>query len=108
MNALTLTPECVLPGCHEPAILAGDACQGCRDAFGPMLVERPDLPGLTAESIEARDGKVRAAYAQQRDETKRKQNQVCWLCEERRTCALIDGRWECDGCAADRPKGSAS
>ena len=28
----------------------------------------------------------------------RKANQLCWLCEERRTCTHIAGRWDCDKC----------
>ncbi|SIE39074.1 hypothetical protein [Mycobacteroides abscessus] len=28
----------------------------------------------------------------------RKSNQLCWLCEERRACTHIEGRWECDKC----------
>lgn len=28
----------------------------------------------------------------------RKSNQLCWLCEERRACTHIAGRWECDKC----------
>lgn len=28
----------------------------------------------------------------------RKSNQLCWLCDERRACTHIAGRWECDKC----------
>lgn len=28
----------------------------------------------------------------------RKPNQLCWICEERRTCTHVGGRWECDTC----------
>ncbi|TKV35314.1 hypothetical protein CFA71_24555 [Mycobacteroides abscessus subsp. bolletii] len=28
----------------------------------------------------------------------RKAMQVCWMCEERRSCTHIGGRWECDQC----------
>lgn len=28
----------------------------------------------------------------------RKSNQLCWLCEERRACTHVAGRWECDKC----------
>jgi hypothetical protein len=31
-------------------------------------------------------------------QTERKQNQTCWLCEQRRTCTQADHGWECDDC----------
>ena len=96
----TLLPECVLPGCTEPVVYVGDACPGCIEAFVAMLVQRSGAP-MTPESIEARDADVRASYAAMRapsTETDRKQNQRCWLCDERRTCTRVGGRWECHEC----------
>lgn len=110
MSDITLLSECVLPGCHEAVVLVGEPCPSCREAFGSMLVERRDRPGLGAEDIDARDAGVRAAYASQASQAVRgrMRNQVCWLCEERRTCTQIAGRWECDECGADHQIGDGS
>ena len=104
-DVLTLIPECVLPGCHEPVIAEGEPCAGCIEAFGPHLVPVARAP-ITATVIAERDAATSAAYVAMLTpeaapvESERKQNQRCWLCEERRTCTLVAGRWECDGCAA--------
>lgn len=58
-----LFSECVLPGCHTLVATLGEPCQGCRDAFGDMLVSYPDRPPLTAADIAERDRATRAAYA---------------------------------------------
>ncbi|MDS1116365.1 hypothetical protein RD149_21715 [Gordonia westfalica] len=81
-----------------------------------MLHHNPDGDPLTAEQQQARDTETRAAYnarlladpdplrrraardlAAEQGEIS-KQNQLCWLCEERRRCTRINGRWECSTC----------
>jgi hypothetical protein len=44
----------------------GDACQGCRDAFGPMLRMDPGAPRMTAEEIAERDRSVHNVYTWRR------------------------------------------
>lgn len=61
----SLLAECALPGCHTPMATVGHPCDGCRTAFGSMLVYDPNGPGLTAEQIAERDRSVHEAYAWQ-------------------------------------------
>jgi hypothetical protein len=63
MSDRTLLAECVLPGCKTPVVLVGDVCDGCRTAFGDMLVIDPDAPRMTAEEIAERDRGVHNVYA---------------------------------------------
>lgn len=56
-------PVCVLPGCETPVTGWGDACGGCRAAFGPHLHQTLHGELLTAEQIEQRDSHVHRAYA---------------------------------------------
>lgn len=99
---LTLFPSCVLPGCTTPVVHVGEPCDRCLDAFGPML--RPtDQPALTAEQIAHRDAQVHNAYQQHTQPPpapgpERKAMQLCWLCEQRRTCTRQPAGWECDQC----------
>lgn len=125
---LELLTGCALPGCSQPVAGAGQVCEGCIQACGPYLAHREPRPGITPEQIADeladRDRDTRAAYAAQADAVQwlakrhvenrvtvcpevlkvieavevRKSNQLCWLCEERRACTHIDGRWECDKC----------
>lgn len=115
-DQLTL-PTCVLPGCTE---IVGDPtqpCGGCLALFGPWLRETEERT-LTAEVIAKRDRGVHAAYAAQlraemiaeaaeaadravaiaRGEPERKAMQLCWICEQRRTCTRIADQWECPVC----------
>jgi hypothetical protein len=107
----TLFDDCALPGCAVPVAVPGDVCQSCRVAFGDMLTVRTDVPDLNPERVRAdltaRDASIREQYraqaatvaaAQQVSPSKR--NQICWLCDERRTCTSTDGRWECADCQA--------
>ena len=101
-----LFPVCVLPGCGLPAGQVGEACPDCRAAFGDRLQRRPSGTPMTTAQIEERDTEVKQAYAAMRRkvngpaEGERVRNQICWLCEERRTCTRRDGAWECDSCQA--------
>lgn len=105
-------PTCVLPGCGVLVEEQGAACADCLQACGPYLVVG-DGPPMSADEQRARDSEVVAAYrlhatpdhapaaaaaARRAAAPARKANQRCWLCEERHTCVLIDGRWECDPC----------
>jgi hypothetical protein len=96
----TLFPECALPGCRNPVDDVGHPCGECLAAFGHRL--RPGQP-LTAEQVAERDAGVKAAYAAQRElrvaeGLEAKRNQLCWLCEQRRTCTKQERGWECDDC----------
>nr|WP_255495038.1 hypothetical protein [Cryobacterium sp.]QJS06102.1 hypothetical protein [Cryobacterium sp.] len=73
-----------------------------------VRTDGPDRePGQVRADLAERDSGTREQYrahaataaAAQQDST-RKRNQSCWLCDERRTCALVDGRWECADCLA--------
>lgn len=100
-------PECCLPACTEPSPAVGQPCNGCRATFGSYLVQSdraaPGAEVLAAE-LAARDEGIREQYRAQRalaaaqPEPERKQNQTCWLCDEKRTCTRLPGGWECDRC----------
>ncbi len=105
----TLFDDCALPGCGAPVVTPGDVCQSCRVAFGAMLTVRTDGPDLDPEQVRAdlaaRDASTREQYRAQaatvaaaQEVSPRKRNQICWLCEERRTCTSTGGRWECTDC----------
>lgn len=105
----TLFTSCALPGCAVPVATPGDVCQSCRAAFGDMLNVRTNGPAGDPEQVRAdlaaRDASTREQYRAQaatvaaaQQVSTRKRNQICWLCEERRTCISTDGRWECADC----------
>lgn len=106
MAQLTLMPACVLPGCRLPTEEVGHPCADCRALFaaepgGWRLVQHADVEPMTETEIEERDEAVRAAQRAQYETpgVERKQNQRCWLCEQRRTCTRQPAGWECDECA---------
>lgn len=100
-------PTCVLPGCRNLVSGWGRVCPGCVADFGPYL-EPADRPQLTQEQIHDRDDAVRAANSRmlnpapasgpEPEAPERKRNQLCWLCEQRRTCTPAEQGWECDEC----------
>ncbi|WP_032366046.1 hypothetical protein [Rhodococcoides fascians] len=105
----TLFDGCALPGCTVPVATPGDVCQSCRAAFGDMLNVRTDGlardPEQVRADLAARDASTREQYRSQaatvaaaQQVSTRKRNQICWLCEERRTCTSTAGRWECADC----------
>lgn len=107
----TLFTCCALPGCAVPVATPGDVCASCRVAFGDMLNVRTDGPSGEPEQVRAdlaaRDVSTREQYRAQaatvaaaQQVSTRKRNQICWLCEERRTCTATGGRWECADCQA--------
>lgn len=125
---LELFARCALPGCAQAVAQPGEVCAGCIQACGPYLVCCEPRPGVTPEQIADeladRDRGTMAAYAAQADAAQwlakrhienhikaspevvkaieavevRKPNQLCWLCEERRACTHVAGRWECGKC----------
>jgi hypothetical protein len=96
--------ECVLPGCRELVAAAGEPCDGCLTAFGPLLQQAPDAAPLTEQDINDRDQAVAQHYQDRRDSPAAedgrqwKTNQLCWMCEQRRRCARTDQGWECRHC----------
>lgn len=111
-----LFPDCAVPGCAHPTDTQGHPCPSCRTAFGDYLTHHTGGVPMTAEQQTARDTEVRAAYTAQRaimsetdtarvtrtlaieDGTQAKPGQTCWICEQRRACHHIAGRWECRDC----------
>lgn len=76
-----------------------------------MLNVRTDGLDLDPEQVradlDARDASIREQYRAQaatvaaaQQVSPRKRNQICWLCEERRTCTSTAERWECADCQA--------
>ncbi len=106
--AIELFGACVLPGCQNVVTEPTEPCADCVAAFGPML--RPTAAPITVGDVEARDTYVRDAYRKQREvaagplnaEQERKAMQLCWLCEERRTCTRTANGWECGTCGQVR------
>lgn len=107
-------PTCVLPGCST---IVGDPtqpCDGCRVELGYWIRES-DRPGPTQAEMDERDAQYRqvmsdrARLIAEREAAAdrqiaieagelRRPGQTCWLCEERRSCTKVGGRWECDKC----------
>lgn len=67
----TLLTSCVLPGCRTPVALVGDACDGCIQAFGPMLRHDPDGQRMTADEIAERDRSIHNVYAWQAEQRRK-------------------------------------
>ena len=117
MRQLT-PPKCVLPGCATVVQDEGQPCDRCRVAFGDYLAVNPEGTPLTAAEVADRDHTVRAILRDRHPRTsdpgpegrrsdppkltgpERKRNQMCWLCEERHSCARTPQGWECDACRA--------
>jgi hypothetical protein len=106
---VSLFATCALPGCPNPVVEWGQVCPDCVTACGPYLQPtRPDQPAITEAVLAERDLEVatamrllRGVACGGRDATQiRKQNQRCWLCEERHTCTQTGQGWECDRCRA--------
>lgn len=112
----SLFAECVFPGCTNPADAHGHPCPTCLRECGDYLVRRPDGTPMTADQQPERDNRARDADADQwailspaltarADRALNieaghqvKPGQTCWICEERRSCHRINGRWECRQC----------
>jgi hypothetical protein len=114
---LSLFGTCPIPACKNLVNDPREPCRECLEAFGPLLRQAdgpaPDPDAYTAE-IAQRDADVRALLAERRDmvplpdppapaEPAWKRNQLCWLCEQRRTCHPDPDhpdRWICRECEA--------
>ena len=90
-------------------------CQEILERFADQLdgeiLVIPNTP-VHDQCCHARDHDVALAYRAQeqlridaaeqhvaiRTGQQEKPGQTCWLCEERRKCALINGQWECRTC----------
>lgn len=101
----SLWSTCILPGCTTPTATDGQPCDGCRTALGPMLRHQDDGAPITADQCAKRDAETVDAYSTQAQIAAGhtppvgRRNQRCWLCDQRRTCTTVDGRWECRNCA---------
>ncbi|QBP31179.1 hypothetical protein SEA_ARGIE_62 [Mycobacterium phage Argie] len=110
----TAFPSCAMPGCRN-IVADGGLCTECQTAFGDWV--RPStFPPTPPEVLEAREARYREVMAERARmvteglvlrrpapveapvEDERKPGQTCWMCEERRTCTKVEGRWECDKC----------
>lgn len=105
----SMFPQCPLPGCRNLTHRQGHPCSDCVRSFGAYLTHTPAGDPLTATQQADRDTATLAAYTVQHalavDRTlaieagnQAKPGQTCWLCEQRRTCRRVGGRWECAGC----------
>ena len=111
MTSNELFPRCALPGCANPTDTQGHPCGTCRRDFNTLLRHNPAGTPMSATAQADRDQAVHHAYTLQAElaaagdralaiETghRDKPGQVCWLCEERRSCIRVHGRWECRTC----------
>ena len=106
----TLFISCALPGCVVPVSEPGEVCSSCRSAFGDMLRIHVGVPNIDAEQVaaelRARDESVLAQYRTRTHAPNADagdveiRNQICWLCEERRTCTRERDGFECRSCRA--------
>ncbi|MCF3940704.1 hypothetical protein [Gordonia tangerina] len=95
---IELFPRCALPGCANPTDAQGHPCSQCLRDFGGLLRHNPAGQALSATAEAARD-----RLAGQRDTDidagiQGKPGQICWLCDQRRTCTRVADRWECRTC----------
>ncbi|MFW0797630.1 hypothetical protein AAFP30_27760 [Gordonia sp. CPCC 205515] len=104
-----LFPDCPLPGCINLTHRQGHPCRQCLASFGDFLAHTPAGTPLTAAVQQQRDRDTIAAYRAQHEPAverslaieagqQTKPNQLCWLCDERRACVRVAGRWECGQC----------
>lgn len=105
----SLFATCPLPGCDHDVATQGHPCDTCIAAFGDLLHHTPGGTPPTAADRAARDTATLAAYrghaaiadrAGQDDdeEGETRSNQLCWMCDTRRRCTRVEGRWECRDC----------
>ena len=79
--------------CGNVVIPGETVCEQCRTDWGALL--RPITPAPAARESEPHS----LARSELRlPDPDRKASQICWMCEHRRTCNRIEGRWECDTC----------
>lgn len=100
----------------------GPVCGVCRAELGDYLQPLPAAPAAVteagtaqtepqppAESTPATGSAVTLARLRRLlpdspppppPSTAERRNQRCWMCEERRTCIQVGGKWECRECRA--------
>ncbi len=110
-EATALFAICPVPGCANPVADPRDPCLECREAFGGVL-QVSDTPQIAVEEFTARaaeaEARVSVVLAERKasEEAAWKRNQICWCCEERRTCRVelvgLEERWVCRECAGIR------
>ena len=92
-------------------VIPGDTmCDTCRTEWGtliqPTSTDQPSEPQTADTATEYVTTPVDHGPAETRCERRARQesgeqarpNQTCWLCEQRRHCWRIAGRWECATC----------
>jgi len=83
--------------CHNLVLPGEGVCDTCRAAWGALLAPAtPPVGGSAATPIPA-DSAVASVESAAPVE---KRGQRCWLCEQRRSCVLVAGNWECRACRA--------
>ena len=107
---------CPLPGCATLVADPRQPCPGCREAFGPFL--QPAREPVAVEDFlsaqAASDQRVAALYATRALQLPTstaavgewRRNQICWVCEERRSCKPDPDRTDrliCRACLAIDP-----
>ncbi|GAB4989905.1 hypothetical protein BB737_12780 [Mycobacterium avium subsp. hominissuis] len=106
MNMTDPTPVCIVQGCKNPVATVGDVCADCQELFKGYMVHNPDGHRATETELAAAQATLQRAHAQQiaveiaatQNVPVRRANQLCWLCEQRRTCTQQERGWECDKC----------
>ena len=95
-NDFGLFEPCIYHRLCRGVVVGHDTiCDTCRAAWGPLLRQQPE-PAPCARRDDGADALEDAEPAAQDS----KHGQLCWLCEQRRRCSLIAGRWECTTCRA--------
>lgn len=99
-------PVCLVQGCATPVETTGVVCTLCQDLFEGYMVYNPNGHRPTEAELAAADAGLRRAHEQQiaverasaHTNPVRRANQICWMCEQRRTCTQQQQGWECDTC----------
>jgi hypothetical protein len=104
-----LFAPCPVAGCAGITETEGQPCTACQELFGDYLTrDRSGGRSMTSQQVSEhkaatlethRRMHTAPAPAQAPSGPERKQNQVCWICEERHTCTRMSAGWECDTCA---------
>lgn len=101
-------PPCPVAGCENRTQEVGRPCGPCQAAFGDLIKRTPggrmskeEQAAYLEEQLQG-DARARAILAERRfadeGEEYTKQNQACWLCEQRRTSTRTERGWECADC----------
>lgn len=98
-------------GCANPTDEIGKPCPSCLGAFGDRIRRNPDVipdPEAFQAVMAASDEAIRDILRERAaldhgilpagNGVITKANQLCWLCEQRKTCAATPHGWECPQC----------